>query len=77
MKTQIEKSNHYCQLWLNKESVPIVLYSHWDEGQPDNWFTAYGDEDCGQIHNSAHRIRKLLNDGNCLSNFGYICEARA
>ncbi|XP_061585744.1 hepatic lectin-like [Cololabis saira] len=49
----------------------------WDKGQPDNWDYRENGEDCGQIHASAIRKRKLWNDADCNLVYRYICEAKA
>ncbi|KAM8885530.1 C-type lectin domain family 4 member E-like [Spinachia spinachia] len=46
----------------------------WDNGQPDNWENG---EDCGQIHASERRKRKMWNDADCHRTFKYVCETRA
>ncbi|XP_074526267.1 C-type lectin domain family 4 member E-like [Halichoeres trimaculatus] len=49
----------------------------WDEGQPDNWDFRENGEDCGQLHGSTIRKRKLWNDADCSLPYRYICERRA
>ncbi|XP_054906645.1 asialoglycoprotein receptor-like 1 isoform X2 [Poeciliopsis prolifica] len=49
----------------------------WDQGQPDNWDLRVNGEDCGQLHASANRKRKLWNDADCSLGYRYICEAKA
>ncbi|XP_061586384.1 hepatic lectin-like [Cololabis saira] len=49
----------------------------WDKGQPDNWDYRENGEDCGQIHASSIRKRKLWNDADCNLVYRYICEAKA
>lgn len=48
----------------------------WDAGQPDDWDYRENGEDCGQLHGSSTRIRKLLNDADCGLLERYICEAK-
>ncbi|XP_053181942.1 asialoglycoprotein receptor-like 1 [Scomber japonicus] len=48
----------------------------WDEGQPDNWDYRDNGEDCGQIHASEKRKRKLWNDADCNLPYRFICEKR-
>ncbi|XP_070820623.1 asialoglycoprotein receptor-like 1 [Chaetodon trifascialis] len=49
----------------------------WDVGQPDNWAFRESGEDCGQLHSSDKRKRKLWNDADCNLMYQYICEGRA
>ncbi|KAM4579537.1 C-type lectin domain family 4 member E-like [Fundulus diaphanus] len=49
----------------------------WDQGQPDNWDFRENGEDCGQLHGSLRRKRKLWNDADCSLLYKYICEAKA
>uniref|UniRef100_A0A3B3X6J1 C-type lectin domain-containing protein n=1 Tax=Poecilia mexicana TaxID=48701 RepID=A0A3B3X6J1_9TELE len=49
----------------------------WDQGQPDNWDFRVNGEDCGQLHASGNRKRKLWNDADCSLGYRYICEAKA
>ncbi|XP_044051799.1 asialoglycoprotein receptor-like 1 [Siniperca chuatsi] len=49
----------------------------WDEDQPDNWDYRENGEDCGQLHSSERRKRKLWNDADCHLTYQYICETRA
>ncbi|KAF3696089.1 C-type lectin domain family 4 member E [Channa argus] len=49
----------------------------WDIGQPDNWDFRENEEDCGQLHASDRRKRKLWNDADCNLAYHYICEKRA
>ncbi|XP_075961105.1 C-type lectin lectoxin-Phi1-like [Anarhichas minor] len=49
----------------------------WDNGQPDNWDYRETGEDCGQIHASERRKRKMWNDADCNLPYRYICETRA
>ncbi|XP_005473067.1 C-type lectin domain family 4 member E isoform X1 [Oreochromis niloticus] len=49
----------------------------WDEGQPDDWDYRENGEDCGQLHPSERRERRLWNDADCNIKFHYICEKRA
>ncbi|XP_059193146.1 asialoglycoprotein receptor-like 1 isoform X2 [Centropristis striata] len=49
----------------------------WDEGQPDDWDYRENGEDCGQIHSSRIRKRKMWNDADCSLDYRYICEAKA
>uniref|UniRef100_A0A3Q0SJ22 Asialoglycoprotein receptor-like 1 n=1 Tax=Amphilophus citrinellus TaxID=61819 RepID=A0A3Q0SJ22_AMPCI len=48
----------------------------WDKGQPDDWDYRENGEDCGQLHGSERRKRKLLNDAECTQSYRYICEKR-
>lgn len=48
----------------------------WDRGQPDNWDYIENGEDCGQLHASMKRKRKLWNDADCSVSYRYICESR-
>ncbi|XP_054467119.1 asialoglycoprotein receptor-like 1 isoform X2 [Anoplopoma fimbria] len=48
----------------------------WDNGQPDNWDYRGNVEDCGQIHASERRKRKMWNDADCNLPYQYICETR-
>ncbi|XP_029916391.1 perlucin-like protein [Myripristis murdjan] len=47
----------------------------WDEDQPDDWDYRLNGEDCGQLHSSVKRKRKLWNDADCNLQYRYICEA--
>ncbi|XP_035497033.2 C-type lectin domain family 4 member E isoform X2 [Scophthalmus maximus] len=47
----------------------------WDKGQPDNWDYRENGEDCGQLHASERRKRKMWNDADCSLWYQYICEA--
>ncbi|KAK7933928.1 hypothetical protein WMY93_004824 [Mugilogobius chulae] len=47
----------------------------WDKGQPDDWDYMENGEDCGQLHSSNRRKRKLWNDADCSLKFRYICES--
>ncbi|KAM7018187.1 C-type lectin domain family 4 member E-like [Tautogolabrus adspersus] len=47
----------------------------WDNGQPDNWDLRENGEDCGQLHASVIRKRKLWNDADCSLSYRYICES--
>ncbi|XP_060893538.1 asialoglycoprotein receptor-like 1 [Labrus mixtus] len=49
----------------------------WDAGQPDNWDFRENGEDCGQLHSSVIRKRKLWNDADCSLSYRYICESKA
>ncbi|RVE68572.1 hypothetical protein OJAV_G00093170 [Oryzias javanicus] len=49
----------------------------WDQGQPDNWDFRENGEDCGQLHASVGRTRKLWNDADCNLSYGFICETKA
>ncbi|XP_056274573.1 asialoglycoprotein receptor-like 1 isoform X5 [Pseudoliparis swirei] len=49
----------------------------WDNGQPDNWDYSENGEDCGQIHASERRKRKMWNDADCNLTHHFICETRA
>ncbi|XP_026199327.1 asialoglycoprotein receptor-like 1 isoform X2 [Anabas testudineus] len=53
-------------------STPVF----WDKGQPDDWDYRENGEDCGQIHASARRKRKMWNDADCNLVYQYICETR-
>ena len=57
--------------------LPLFAFSFWDKGQPDNWDYRENGEDCGQIHSSAIRKRKLWNDADCNLAYPYICETKA
>lgn len=58
-------------------TVPArVAFSFWDDGQPDNWDYRESGEDCGQIHSSEKRKRKMWNDADCNIRYPYICETR-
>ncbi|XP_032373271.1 C-type lectin domain family 4 member E isoform X2 [Etheostoma spectabile] len=48
----------------------------WDKGQPDNWDYRENGEDCGQIHASERRKRKMWNDADCNLRYPYICETK-
>ncbi|KAK2837617.1 hypothetical protein Q5P01_014829 [Channa striata] len=48
----------------------------WDKGQPDDWDLSENGEDCGQLHPTAKRKRKLWNDADCNLPYHYICETR-
>ncbi|XP_029295827.1 asialoglycoprotein receptor-like 1 [Cottoperca gobio] len=48
----------------------------WDNGQPDDWDFRESGEDCGQIHPSESRKRKLWNDADCNLTYLFICESR-
>uniref|UniRef100_A0A3P8SCC2 Asialoglycoprotein receptor-like 1 n=1 Tax=Amphiprion percula TaxID=161767 RepID=A0A3P8SCC2_AMPPE len=48
----------------------------WDEGQPDDWDYRENGEDCGQLHGSNIRKRKLWNDADCGLSYRYICESK-
>ncbi|XP_062272741.1 asialoglycoprotein receptor-like 1 [Scomber scombrus] len=48
----------------------------WDDGQPDNWDYRENGEDCGQLHASEKRKRKLWNDADCNLPYRFICEKR-
>ncbi|KAM9359960.1 perlucin-like protein [Symphorus nematophorus] len=52
------------------------MQTFWDEGQPDDWDYRENGEDCGQIHSSEKRKRKLWNDADCSLLYRYICETR-
>uniref|UniRef100_A0A3Q3KRH3 Asialoglycoprotein receptor-like 1 n=1 Tax=Mastacembelus armatus TaxID=205130 RepID=A0A3Q3KRH3_9TELE len=54
-------------------STPIF----WDQGQPDDWDYRENGEDCGQLHASQRRKRKLWNDADCNLQYQYICEVKA
>ncbi|XP_034396674.1 asialoglycoprotein receptor-like 1 [Cyclopterus lumpus] len=57
----------------NFNSTPIL----WDNDQPDNWeYYSENGEDCGQIHASKRRKRKMLNDADCNLPYHFICETR-
>ncbi|XP_037536640.1 asialoglycoprotein receptor-like 1 [Nematolebias whitei] len=49
----------------------------WDKGQPDDWDMRENGEDCGQLHGSVRRKRKLWNDADCSLEYRYICETKA
>ncbi|KAF6733683.1 Hepatic lectin [Oryzias melastigma] len=49
----------------------------WAEGQLDNWDFRENGEDCGQLHASVKRIRKLWNDADCNLSYRFICETKA
>ncbi|TMS03216.1 C-type lectin domain family 4 member E [Larimichthys crocea] len=49
----------------------------WDDGQPDDWDYRVNGEDCGQLHASEVRKRKLWNDAACNLKYQYICETTA
>lgn len=49
----------------------------WDVDQPDDWDYRENGEDCGQLHGSGTRKRKLLNDADCKLLERYICETKA
>ncbi|XP_036955044.1 C-type lectin domain family 4 member E-like [Acanthopagrus latus] len=51
--------------------------TYWDEGQPDNWDYRQNGEDCGQIHGSERRKRKMWNDADCHLTYRFICEIRS
>lgn len=55
----------------------LFVFSFWDEGQPDDWDYRENGEDCGQIHSSEKRKRKLWNDADCDLPYRYICESSA
>ncbi|XP_033973904.1 C-type lectin domain family 4 member E-like isoform X2 [Trematomus bernacchii] len=48
----------------------------WDKGQPDDWDFRENGVDCGQIHASVRRKRKMWNDADCSLTYQYICESR-
>ncbi|KAG7241398.1 hypothetical protein INR49_025598 [Caranx melampygus] len=50
--------------------------TYWDDGQPDDWALRENGEDCGQLHGSAERKRRLWNDADCTLQYRYICESR-
>lgn len=68
-------SHHYVVTSLFLLLPPVCSY--WDEGQPDNWDYRVNGEDCGQLHGSTRRKRKMWNDADCSMQYRYICEARA
>ncbi|XP_078141238.1 C-type lectin domain family 4 member E-like isoform X1 [Centroberyx gerrardi] len=47
----------------------------WDVGQPDNWDYMENGEDCGQLHGTEKRKRRLWNDADCSLDYRFICEA--
>lgn len=49
----------------------------WDQGQPDDWDYRENGEDCGQLHPSVKRRRRLWNDADCSIPFPYICESKS
>lgn len=53
-----------------------MVYSFWDEGQPDDWDYRENGADCGQLHASERRRRKMWNDADCNLEYLYICETR-
>lgn len=70
-----EASRRRYQNWNN--SSCCLVFRFWDEGQPDNWSFRENGEDCGQLHASLNRKRKLWNDADCSLGYRYICEAKA
>nr|XP_046242604.1 asialoglycoprotein receptor-like 1 [Scatophagus argus]XP_046242605.1 asialoglycoprotein receptor-like 1 [Scatophagus argus] len=63
--------------WAWVDGSDFSTPEFWDEGQPDNWDYRENGEDCGQIHASVKRKRKLWNDADCQLTYRYICETRA
>lgn len=55
----------------------LIVFSFWDEGQPDDWDYRENGEDCGQLHPLERRERRLWNDADCNITYRYICEKRA
>ncbi|XP_041643407.1 asialoglycoprotein receptor-like 1 [Cheilinus undulatus] len=62
--------------WLDGTDFSTTT-TYWDEGQPDDWDFRENGEDCGQLHSSAIRKRKLWNDADCGLKYRYICESKA
>lgn len=52
------------------------MQKFWDEDQPDDWDYRENGEDCGQIHSSVLRKRRLWNDADCSLSYPYICESQ-
>ncbi|XP_051279115.1 asialoglycoprotein receptor-like 1 [Dicentrarchus labrax] len=72
----VEREHEGHWTWVdgtNYNSTPTF----WDVGQPDNWDYVESGEDCGQLHGSEQRKRKLWNDADCNLVHRYICESRA
>ncbi|CAN9513522.1 unnamed protein product [Ophioblennius macclurei] len=72
----VERHNEGHWSWVDGTDFSSTP-TFWDEGQPDDWDYRENGEDCGQLHGSEIRKRKLWNDADCSLRYKYICEARA
>uniref|UniRef100_A0A672JBH4 Asialoglycoprotein receptor-like 1 n=1 Tax=Salarias fasciatus TaxID=181472 RepID=A0A672JBH4_SALFA len=72
----VERHNEGHWSWVDGTDFSSTE-TFWDEGQPDDWDYRENGEDCGQLHGSNVRKRKLWNDADCNLSYRYICEARA
>ncbi|XP_029019541.1 asialoglycoprotein receptor-like 1 [Betta splendens] len=61
--------------WVDGTDVKSTTM-FWDLGQPDDWDFRVNGEDCGQLHPSGRRTRRLWNDADCQLGYKYICESR-
>ncbi|GAA6220804.1 C-type lectin domain family 4 member E-like isoform X1 [Lates japonicus] len=71
----VERENEGHWSWVDGTDFSSTP-TFWDEGQPDNWDYRVNGEDCGQLHGSTRRKRKMWNDADCNMQYRYICEAR-
>ncbi|XP_020784032.2 asialoglycoprotein receptor-like 1 isoform X2 [Boleophthalmus pectinirostris] len=66
------KEGHWS--WVDGSDYSSIQ-TFWDKGQPDDWDYRENGEDCGQLHSSVRRKRKLWNDADCSLAYRYICES--
>ncbi|KAK5871289.1 hypothetical protein PBY51_004178 [Eleginops maclovinus] len=71
----VERGNEGHWSWVDGTDINSTP-SFWDNGQPDDWDFRENGEDCGQIHASVSRKRKMWNDADCSLTYKYICESR-
>ncbi|XP_070759967.1 perlucin-like protein [Enoplosus armatus] len=72
----VERENEGHWSWVDGTDFNST-HTFWDEGQPDDWDYRENGEDCGQLHGSERRKRKLWNDADCNLSYRYICETKA
>lgn len=72
----VEREHEGHWSWVDGTDFNSTL-TFWDIGQPDDWDYSENGEDCGQLHASQIRKRKMLNDADCSSPYKYICETKA
>lgn len=69
----VERQNEGHWSWVDGSDYSS-MQKFWDVDQPDDWDYRENGEDCGQIHASAVRKRRLWNDADCSLGYRYICE---
>ncbi|KAK5910036.1 hypothetical protein CesoFtcFv8_003911 [Champsocephalus esox] len=71
----VERENEGHWSWVDGTDINATP-TFWEKGQPGDWDFRENGVDCGQIHASVRRKRKMWNDADCSLTYQYICESR-